>query len=1006
MWFNFSLLLFFLALVASTIGVPDTQAEDFSVLDKSNYKWNESTWSLTTEKFRPGQYQSRLSLSNGINDLTRYHGGSLAAIGPFFEREVNQTDPDGKQPTNGWPLFTDRISFYTISGFYGIQPNGSGTNYPELNENGWESFISGLPHPTSVLFSFGNQTLDATVNKSAISNFASTVSFKTGVGEWSFTWSPDNSTSSFNVTYQTIFSRERANVAAVKATITSTSDINGTITDLLDGRSAVRTDFNEKGLSDNGVIYTSVHPTGLPNITAYIVSGLNVSNPWTDTASRAPASGPNIPLDNSTIGQSYAITLKAGQTVEFFKYVGVASTDKFTDAKTTAQTEQARAQSSGWDALLQKHITSWSKIISTDSVDDFTDPTTGALPTDPDILALHIQSKANSYYLLQSLQPDGSGLNDNSISVGGLPSDSYGGLIFWDADYWMSPGLILTHPNWVKQIANFRVKQHQQALDNAAFNEYPNGSSLYSWTAGRYGNCTGTGPCVDYEYHLNYDITANILQLYNVTDNKTWLDNGPRNVLESTAVMTNHLLTYNTTTKTYWIKNMTDPDEYANNKDNGIFTIASASDLLKQMNSLRTRDGLPINETWQDLSEQIAFPVAASGISKEYETMNNSVKVKQADVVLLNFPLNYMQNYSTEAKLKDLDYYSNKQSAEGPAMTYSSFSINANQLSPSGCAAYPYFLAGVLSYSRGPWFQFSEQSVDDVKTNGNQNPAFPFLTGHGGANQVVLFGFLGVRTDQRLLFLDPSLPPQIPHIKVRNFHYKGVTLSASMNNTHTKLTRLTTPVAVGVPDAYANTSFPFILGSPANPENTHTSYTIVLNQTLELPNRLYWQNLTVPDNLLQCLPVTSPSPYIPGQFPSAATDGATATRWQPARNNTAELLINMTTIPPQPIRGIFFDWGARPPVKATVYLGNMTDGEVVVNRATAFVVRDVGVERPFDASEAEASGDEVVPVVGNTTMYLDVGGAWTGGFAMLAVEGCREDDGVGATVGEFVILKG
>lgn len=395
-------------------------------------------------------------------------------------------------------MFTDRISFYTISGFYGIQPNGSGTNYPELNENGWESFISGLPHPTSILFSFGNHSLDAAVNKTTISNFTSSVSFKTGVGKWAFTWSPVNCTSTFNLTYEAIFSRERANVAAVKATIASSGDINGIVTDLLDGRSAVRTDFNEKGLSDHGIIYTSVRPTGLPKNVAYIVSGFNASNAWTNASSRAIANGPNIPVDESTIGQSYAIGLKAGKIVEFYKYIGVASNDKFIDAKSTAEAEQAKAQSSGWDALLQEHIISWAKVISTESVDDFTDPVTGELPTDPNVLALHIQSKANSYYLLQSLQPDGSGLNDNSISVGGLPSDSYGGLIFWDADYWMSPGLILTHPNWVKQIANFRVQQHKQALDNAAFNNYPNGSSLYSWTAGRYGNCTGTGPCVDY----------------------------------------------------------------------------------------------------------------------------------------------------------------------------------------------------------------------------------------------------------------------------------------------------------------------------------------------------------------------------------------------------------------------------------------------------------------------------------------------------------------------------
>lgn len=181
----------------------------------------------------------------------------------------------------------------------------------------------------------------------------------------------------------------------------------------------------------------------------------------------------------------------------------------------------------------------------------------------PEIEILQIATVANSFYLLQSLQPDGSGLNDNSISVGGLASESYAGMIFWDADYWMAPGINLNFPSYSKQISNFRIKQFDQAKANAAFNNYPNESVLYPWTAGRYGNCTGTGPCVDYEYHLNHDIAFNLVQTYNITQNKTWFDNGPRQIVESIAHMTGELLEYNETTKTYWIHNMTDPDEYA-----------------------------------------------------------------------------------------------------------------------------------------------------------------------------------------------------------------------------------------------------------------------------------------------------------------------------------------------------------------------------------------------------------------------------------------------------------
>ncbi|TVY48570.1 Acid trehalase [Lachnellula cervina] len=963
---------------------------DFSVAGSGIYEWNQSEWSLTATKYSPGQYQSRLSLANGCYCS--------------FETDVNQTDAQGAQPTNGWPLFNTRISFSTISGFYDVQPNSTGSNYPWLNQYGWESFTSGIPHPTSIVFAFGDNFLDATVSNTTISNFASKICFKTGVGEWSYTWSPNNGTS-FNVSYASIFSRERPNVVAVKASITPSADVSGTVTDLLDGRSAVRSYLDTKGLDTNGTtIHTSVHPDGLANITAYVVSGANFSNSYTDYSSRSLAQGPYISPNDTTIGQTFNISLKKGEAATFYKYVGAASNDKFSDASSVAYEAQATAQRDGWDTLLQEHIAAWAEIMTEDSVDDFTDPVTGELPEDINVQILHIGSVANVYYLLQNLQPDGSGLNDNSVAVGGLVSDSYAGLVFWDADYWMSPGLNLAFPGWAKQISNFRVKQHQQALDNAAFNGYPNGSALYSWTAGRYGNCTGTGPCVDYEYHINYDIAFNLFQQYNITKNETWFDDGPRQVIESAAIMTGHLLQYNDTTKSYWLHNMTDPDEYANNVDNGAFTIASAAELLKQANWLKVAQGQPINETWQNQLENIEYPIATSNITLEYQTMNDSVAVKQADVVLLTYPLDYGQNYTAEDKLLDLDYYANKQSPNGPAMTYSVFAIDANALSLSGCSAYTYTLNNYLPYLRAPFFQFSEQAVDDVSLNGDTNPAFPFLTGHGGADQVVPFGFLGIRTDQPVLFINPALPPQIPHVRVRTFYYAGATLSASLNNTHTTITRSLTPPSAGVVDFYSNTTFPLTVGTPDSPGTT--DYSLAINQTLTIPNRLYWQNTTNANNLLQCLPATSTDPYAAGQFPVAAIDGASATRWQPSTNESSSLLVNMTSVPASPVSSLFFDWGARPPKNAAVYLGNSTDGTIIYGNEITITINDISPNLPYDAGDAAKSSLEVVPVVGNTTTITVAGGAWSGEYVRLAIEGCWEGDGVGATVGEFVLVRG
>ena len=96
-----------------------------------------------------------------------------------------------------------------------------------------------------------------------------------------------------------------------------------------------------------------------------------------------------------------------------------------------------------------------------------------------------------------------------------------------------------------------------------------------------------------------------------------------------------------------------------NNVDNPAFTIASASELLGLANDLRVQFGQARNDTWDSEAQMIAFPRSPSNITLEYQTMNNSVEVKQADVVLMTYPLDYTQNnYTAVDRLLDLDYVS------------------------------------------------------------------------------------------------------------------------------------------------------------------------------------------------------------------------------------------------------------------------------------------------------------------------------------------------------------
>ena len=278
------------------------------------------------------------------------------------------------------------------------------------------------------------------------------------------------------------------------------------------------------------------------------------------------------------------------------------------------------------------------------------------------------------------------------------------------------------------------------------------------------------------------------------------------------------------------------------------------------------------------------------------------------------------------------------------------------------------------------------------------------------------FGFLGLRTDQEVLYINPALPPQIPQVKIRNFYYGGAGISAFMNQTHTTLTRFSTSNVTAVTDIYADssngsTTLPIRVGTPGS--FPQTTYNLALNSTITIPNGRYFTNLTYANNLLQCLPVTSEDAYAPGQFPVAANDGATATRWQPASNSSASILVNTTTVPFTQISGAYFNWGMRPPLNATIYVGNKTivdaSGNVMLWGAEWRIPIDgITPSQPYDAAAANSSTASspagVVPYVGNSTTVVLGNDAWTGRYVRLEVEGCWVEDGVGATVGEFVLI--
>ncbi|GAM86756.1 hypothetical protein ANO11243_047750 [Dothideomycetidae sp. 11243] len=964
------------------------QGADFSV--PSEYtSWDNDNWVLTTNQLVQAQYQSRAPIANG------YFGCGIAAAGPFFEADVNFTNPSGGDlPINGWPLDNPRQTFCTVSGFFNLQANTTRTNFPENLKRGAESVIAGIPNWPNLILQVGNATLDATVDNKSISNFQSSRSLKNGLLSWKYNWAPSSGVN-MSIAYDMFIDRSSPNTAVVRLSVTPGSDVNATVVDLLDGRGAVRSDPGEKGmLNDSNTIYTSVSPHWLPETVAWIYSTVDSSVITNGTRQNASASF-YMTGNSSTIGQAFPVSLKANQQTVITKYIGVASSDGFQDPQETAMQASMNATRSGYDSLFIDSTAAWADIMNDDLVDDYSNPD-GTAPTDPNVLNMQIISKANAHYLLQNLLPsNNTDLARWSISVGGLTSDSYAGLVFWDADLFMSPGISVTHPSYSYQIANYRVQLTEQAMENAVNYSYSQGSVLFPWTSGRYGNCTGTGPCVDYQYHINNDVFLNNLLYWRINGNDDWFKTNALPINDGVLQMYSQLMQYNSTVKGYSIQNLTDPDEYANQVPDGAYTLASVAKDIEFAQAYAAKFNITLPSNYSDIASNPALPFAPSGVLAEYLGANNTAVIKQDDADLINYPLDYSsENYTQADKLTSLNYYANLQSPDGPAMTYSLYSISANALSPSGCSAYTYSLAGFQPYTRAPWYQFSEQQDDTYATNGGTNPAFPFMTGAGGWHQMGPMGWLGMRAVEEQLIIQPALPPQIAQVSLRTVIFAGVGLKAVMNYTHTSLTRVDVShyLPVNSTSQYANQALPFTVGFSLA---TGTNMSISTGQTVTIENRRYFDNVTTAGNVLQCLPATSDEGTLPGQFALAAVDGAASTRWQPATLNATSMTVDMRKVPYQAISGVSFDWGARPPasVKVTIFNGSASTNTSLVTAT----FNNISISAPYNVSTIAI----IRPYEGNMSFFSFASPVYSGDYVSLTIAGCLSNDTKPATVGEF-----
>lgn len=394
-----------------------------------------------------------------------------------------------------------------------------------------------------------------------------------------------------------------------------------------------------------------------------------------------------------------------------------------------------------------------------------------AIANDPEAQQI---THANLFYLLSSTYPG----SDHSIPPMGLSSTAYGGHIFWDADVWMLPALIVQHPEYAKPIVDYRFKLLAQAKRNAAAHGYP--GAEFPWESADAGTELAP-PEFAQERHVTADAAFAAWTYYLWTADRAFLRHEAWPLLKATAdYWTARATKQNPPSKAYDILHVLSPDETAGVVDNDAYTNAAARFNLRAAVKAARLLHYPANPQWNAIAATLTMPYDRRRqiVQENSRPMSERFRTKQADALLLIHPLDAVPDAGTQSRM--LEFYVPHTIKTGPAMTDSIHAIVAARLGRSQ-QSLDFFRASYRPFERAPWDAFSEK-----RTTNNVY----FLTGMAGCVQVVLYGFAGLNVAEsgagrgvRLsgdsvasLYAAPCLPPGWGALQINGVKFRGKTL--------------------------------------------------------------------------------------------------------------------------------------------------------------------------------------------------------------------------------------
>ncbi|MET9914621.1 discoidin domain-containing protein [Streptomyces sp. NPDC006476] len=780
---------------------------------------------------------------------------------------VNGTGYWASEQQTGWPLYTPRYDGSYVSGLYAH--NTATTDDRQV--------IAALPTWTGLTIGIGAEVFTSATPADRISHYRQTLLLRCGLVRTSLTWTTTDGRAT-DLVYEVFAARDREHTAAVRLRMTPHWSGDATVTDLIDGRGARMLSATGGGRESRRTMTVGFRADGTG--TRGAVASTLTTGPTVRVRDTRPA-GEDRSLSNR---QSVGFPVRGARTYTLTKYVGVDTALTAFEPRQAAVTASQRAAARGWPALFATHTAAWAAL--------WRSGIEAAGQRD-----LQAWIRASEYGMLANTRAS----SGNSIAPTGLTSDNYAGLVFWDADTWMFPALLANQPQLARGIVDYRYRTRVAARANAERLGYP--GLFYSWTSGGEGDlkeCHSWGPpphCL-MQIHLQSDIAMAVWQYYQATGDRDWLRKRGWPVLKGIAEFWTGRVTGNAD-GSYSIKNVAGPDEYSNGVTDGAFTNAGAATALRDAAQAARVLGHAPPADWTRIADRLRIPYdSGRHVFEQYAGYDGS-KIKQADTVMLMYPLQWPMTRKQAAGT--LDYYAVRTDPEGPAMTDAIHAIDAAALDEPGCSTYTYLMRSIEPFVRGPFHEFSEArgskaGADDPLAGA---PAQNFLTGAGGFLQTFTYGLAGLRWAQDRVRLDPVLPPQLKHgVKLKGLRWQGRTFDVAVGPRRTTV-RLTSGKSFEVGTAEGARTV--AAGAPAVLETRRP-------------------DLAATTNAARCATAADTSGQ-PGLDARAAVDGSTATAWVPAAADSS-LTVDLGRA--RRVTDISPEWTSTAPTSSTTLVS--TDG--------------------------------------------------------------------------------